>query len=52
MTCDPSGDTTTARIRTIRPLSTVACAPIGTWQPPPNDASTARSAVTAILDSV
>ena len=43
---DPSGETSSAYRRSV-PFSTVACAPIGAWQPPPSAASTARSAVTA-----
>ena len=42
----PCGAATMAVIRK-RPCSTTAYAPIGTWQPPPSAASTARSAVTA-----
>ena len=40
----PSGLMTIAR-KCRAPSFDVACAPIGTWQPPPSTASTARSAV-------
>ena len=47
ITCEPSGEATTARSAAAGRRRRVACAPIGTWQPPPSAASTARSAVTA-----
>src|SRR5579871_4964462 len=46
ITSRPSGETMIDRMCTVAP-SNVACAPIGTWHPPPKAASTARSAVTA-----